>query len=129
MAQPGGEGKRTLPDGQQKQTPEPVSKPYEMRRLSYAGTFRSPVKANTIRTIEWMTGKLTLLRLIRQFERRAIEPDRAKAIAAALGSPPPRVHDLPPHLRPDPLAPARRIAAEWGVAVNGLERDEAEGGR
>jgi len=72
VAQPGGEGKRTLPDGQQKQTPEPVSKPYEMRRLSYAGTFRSPVKANTIRTIEWMTGKLTLLRLIRQFERTGV---------------------------------------------------------
>ena len=55
--------------------------------------------------------------------------DGLEVIAAALGSPPPRVRDLPPHLRPDPLAPARRIAAEWGVAVNGLERDDAEGGR
>ena len=49
-----------------------VEKPYEMRRLSYAGTFRNPVKAGTIRTIEWMTGKLTLLRLIRQFERTGV---------------------------------------------------------
>ncbi|MCC0063096.1 MAG: lysophospholipid acyltransferase family protein [Defluviimonas sp.] len=43
-----------------------------MRRLSYAGTFRNPVKAGTIRTIEWLTGKLTLLRLIRKFERTGV---------------------------------------------------------
>jgi putative hemolysin len=46
------------------------SRVYDMRRLSYAGTFRNPVKANAIRSIEWMTGKLTLLRLIRAFERK-----------------------------------------------------------
>lgn len=72
-----------MPDGQEKQLPEPVSKPYEMRRLSYAGTFRSPVRANTIRTIEWMTGKLTLLRLIRQFERTGVpwgQPFFTKAV-------------------------------------------------
>jgi len=40
-----------------------------MSRLSYAGTFTNPWKAGTIRTIEWLTGKLTLVRLIRQFER------------------------------------------------------------
>ncbi|MCX8508895.1 MAG: acyltransferase, partial [Rhodobacteraceae bacterium] len=40
-----------------------------MRRLSYAGTFTNPFKAGTIRTIEWLTGKLMLLQLIRQFER------------------------------------------------------------
>lgn len=42
---------------------------YDMRRLSYAGTFSNPVKANTIRTIEWLTAKVTLLKLIRDFER------------------------------------------------------------
>jgi len=47
----------------------PVERTYEMRRLSYAGTFTNPFKAGTIRAIEWMTGKLTLLRLIRSFER------------------------------------------------------------
>ena len=41
---------------------------YDMRRLSYAGTFPNPIKANTIRTIEWLTAKVTLLRLIRSFE-------------------------------------------------------------
>lgn len=46
-----------------------VDKPYDMRRLSYAGTFTNPFKAGTIRSIEWMTAKVTLLRLIREFER------------------------------------------------------------
>lgn len=43
---------------------------YDMRRLSYAGTFANPWKANTIRGIEWLTAKVTLLRLIRSFERQ-----------------------------------------------------------
>lgn len=47
-----------------------ANRAYDMRRLSYAGTFSNPVKANTIRAIEWMTAKLTLLRLIRDFERK-----------------------------------------------------------
>lgn len=47
---------------------DPDYKPYDKRRLSYAGTFTDPRKAGTIRMIEWMTGKLTLLRLIRKFE-------------------------------------------------------------
>ena len=42
---------------------------YDMRRLSYAGTFKNPVKANTIRALEWLTAKVTLLRLIRSFEK------------------------------------------------------------
>lgn len=41
---------------------------YDMRRLSYAGTFSNPFKAGTIRSIEWLTAKVTLLRLIRKFE-------------------------------------------------------------
>jgi putative hemolysin len=43
---------------------------YDMRRLSYAGTFSDPWKAGTIRGIEWLTAKITLMRLIRDFERR-----------------------------------------------------------
>lgn len=46
-----------------------AERPYEMRRLSYAGTFTDPWKAGTIRAIEWLTGKITLLRLIRAFEK------------------------------------------------------------
>ena len=48
--------------------PDP-SRAYDMRRLSYAGTFKNPFKAGTIRAIEWLTAKVTLLRLIREFER------------------------------------------------------------
>ena len=42
---------------------------YDKRRLSYATTFTNPVAASVIRAMEWLTGKLTLLRLIRRFER------------------------------------------------------------
>ncbi len=43
-------------------------RPYDGRNLSYAGTFTNPLKAGTIRAIEWMTGKYTLLKLVRRFE-------------------------------------------------------------
>ena len=43
--------------------------PYDKHRLSYANTFTNPFKANVIRVLEWMTGKIPLLYLIRRFER------------------------------------------------------------
>jgi putative hemolysin len=43
--------------------------PYDKRKLSYATTFTNPWKSATIRTLEWMTGKLPLLRMVRRFER------------------------------------------------------------
>ena len=49
--------------------PRPVRQ-YDKRRLSYAGTFTNPWKAGTIRALEWATAKVTLLRLIRDFERK-----------------------------------------------------------
>jgi len=42
--------------------------PYDGRNLSYAGTFSNPFKATVIRVIEWLTGKIYLLRLVRKFE-------------------------------------------------------------
>lgn len=42
---------------------------YDARRLSYAGTYSDPSKVIVIRSIEWITGKLPLLRRIRRFER------------------------------------------------------------
>ncbi|MDR5653140.1 lysophospholipid acyltransferase family protein [Ruixingdingia sedimenti] len=48
----------------------PGNRPYDKRRLSYAGTFTNPWKAGTIRSIEWLTAKPRLLHLIRRFERR-----------------------------------------------------------
>lgn len=46
-----------------------VERSYDMRRLSYAGTFKNPFKAGAIRLLEWLTAKVTLLRLIRSFEK------------------------------------------------------------
>ncbi len=46
--------------------------PYDKRKLSYANTFPNPWKAGTIRAMEWLTGKVTLLRLIRRFERMGV---------------------------------------------------------
>ncbi|MGJ8604493.1 MAG: lysophospholipid acyltransferase family protein [Marivita sp.] len=47
----------------------PAEVPYDKRKLSYANTFTNPWKSNTIRVMEWMTGKIPLLRLVRRFER------------------------------------------------------------
>ena len=43
---------------------------YDRNSLSYASTFDDPFKAALIRTIEMFTGKVTILRRIREFERR-----------------------------------------------------------
>lgn len=51
--------------------------PYDKRKLSYANSFDSPLKANTIRAMEWLTGKLRLLRLIRSFERQGLQQGQA----------------------------------------------------
>ena len=47
--------------------------PYDKRRLSYANTFPHPGKRAVIRTMEWLTGKLRLLQLIRRFESEGVE--------------------------------------------------------
>ena len=38
--------------------------------LTYSVTFESPIKRGVIKTIEWCTGKIKVLRMIRKFERR-----------------------------------------------------------
>lgn len=43
---------------------------YDRRSLTYANSFDSPFTSTVIRTIEWFTGKLTILRMIRYFEKR-----------------------------------------------------------
>ncbi|MCT4554396.1 MAG: lysophospholipid acyltransferase family protein [Pelagimonas sp.] len=47
----------------------PDDAPYDKRKVSYANTFTNPWKANTIRVMEWLTGKIPLLRMVRRFER------------------------------------------------------------
>ena len=46
--------------------------PYDRRKLSYANTFTNPVQRNIIKTLELLTGKLRLLRKVRQFEKIGI---------------------------------------------------------
>jgi len=51
--------------------------PYDPRKLSYANTFPNPWRAGTIRTMEWLTGKVTLLGRIRRFERMGVPEGQA----------------------------------------------------
>ncbi|NEX45918.1 acyltransferase [Rhodobacter sp. ETT8] len=72
-----------------------------MRRLSYAGTFSNPFKAGTIRVIEWMTAKITLLRLIREFERSGAPfgspfwPKALRHMGIRIDTPPEEVAHIP----------------------------------
>ena len=78
-----------------------VDKPYDMRRLSYAGTFTNPFKANAIRVIEWATAKVTLLRLIRQFERSGAPfgspfwPKALRQMGIRIDTPPNEIANIP----------------------------------
>lgn len=42
---------------------------YDLRQLSYATSFDSPLRSGIIRSIEWMSGKMSVVQMIRQFER------------------------------------------------------------
>ena len=46
-------------------TPPPV---YDRQGLTYADTFDSPVRRATIKSMEWLTGKHRVLRMVRTFE-------------------------------------------------------------
>ena len=57
--------------------------PYDQRRLSYSNTFPSPWKRFVIRVLEWTTGKITLIRKIRKFEKAGVpegQPFWSKAL-------------------------------------------------
>ncbi len=45
-------------------------KVYDRGSLTYSNTFDSPVKRNIIKTIEWFTGKIHIIRMIRKFEKQ-----------------------------------------------------------
>jgi len=51
---------------------DPDYVPYKKQRLSYANTFSNPFKSFIIRAMEWFTGKITLLGLIRKFEKEGV---------------------------------------------------------
>ncbi|MFV0359297.1 lysophospholipid acyltransferase family protein [Tropicimonas sp.] len=49
-----------------------ADQPYDRRRLSYANTFENRFQVGTIHVLEFLTGKMRLLRLIRQFEAMGV---------------------------------------------------------
>jgi len=74
---------------------------YDMRRLSYAGTFKNPFKAGAIRLIEWLTAKVQLLRLIRSFEKSgaphgaAFWPKAIRHMGIRIDTPPEEIARIP----------------------------------
>jgi putative hemolysin len=60
---------KDMPEIENRAAPAARNRKYDMQRLSYAGTFTNPFKSGSIRAIEWLTAKIQLLRLIREFER------------------------------------------------------------
>ena len=60
---------------------------YDRRSLTYANSFDSAVTRVTIRLIEWLTGKLTIVRLVRQFEAQTVARGQAfwRAALAVMG--------------------------------------------
>ncbi len=43
---------------------------YDRRSLTYANSFDSVARATAIRAMEWLTGKITIIRRVKEFERR-----------------------------------------------------------
>jgi len=74
---------------------------YDMRRLSYAGTFTNPLKAGSIRAIEWLTAKVQLLTLIRSFEKSGAPhgspfwPKAIKHMGIRIDTPPEEIARIP----------------------------------
>lgn len=48
----------------------PAPRVYDRGSLTYSGTFDSPLKRTVIKTIEWFTGKIHIVRMIRKFEKQ-----------------------------------------------------------
>jgi len=75
-----------VPDQTRSGTPETVTfTKYDRRSLTYANSFDSPLTSTIIRTVEWFTGKLSILRMIKTFERRGA-PTGQPFWRAALGT-------------------------------------------
>lgn len=75
--------------------------PYGTARLSYASSFTNPFKANTVRAMEWATGKVTLLRLLQRFQRMGPASGQefwdqvAEVMGIAVQTPPEQLQRIP----------------------------------
>jgi putative hemolysin len=60
---------------------------YDRKTLSYASSFDGPFRQGFIRTVEWMTGKMTVIRMVRAYERAGLAKGQAfwSATLAAQG--------------------------------------------
>ncbi|WP_278924160.1 MULTISPECIES: lysophospholipid acyltransferase family protein [Pseudophaeobacter] len=59
--------------GQTPETEDSTGEVYDRRTLTYANSFDDRWTALAIKAIEWMTGKLTILRMVKKFERQNAE--------------------------------------------------------
>lgn len=50
---------------------------YDRGGLTYSGTFDSPMRRGIIKTIEWCTGKVQVIRMVRAFEKRGKQHGQA----------------------------------------------------
>ncbi|MGI3169279.1 lysophospholipid acyltransferase family protein [Pseudooceanicola sp. C21-150M6] len=50
---------------------------YDRRSLTYSTSFEDPWRRNIIRAIEWATGKVSIIRMIRKFEKRGAPQGQA----------------------------------------------------
>ncbi len=62
---------------------------YDRRSLTYANSFNNPTQAMIIKLIEWMTGKLSILRMVRRLEKQGAPKGQAfwKACLDVMGIP------------------------------------------
>lgn len=52
-------------------TGKDVARPtYDKRNLTYANSFENGLQSRIIRTVEWLTGKTSIVRMVRDYERR-----------------------------------------------------------
>ena len=74
---------------------------YDRASLTYANSFENPWTRNSIKTIEWMTGKLKVLRRVRRFEKmgevtgQAFWPATMKAMGIDLRTPQEQLDRIP----------------------------------
>ncbi|SLN50186.1 hypothetical protein PEL8287_02614 [Roseovarius litorisediminis] len=74
---------------------------YDRRSLTYANSFDDPMTAGIIRTIEWFTGKITIVRMIKAFEKRGAPTGQAfwRAALGTMGidleTPPKQLENIP----------------------------------
>lgn len=75
---------------------------YDRRSLTYANSFPNPYVRGTIKAIEWMTGKWTIIRRVRQFESmgevngQAFWPATMKVMGIDLQTPEHQLDRIPP---------------------------------